>query len=87
MNSLGGMGQGIDLGRGGQGMGHGIDLGRGGQGLGQGINLGRGGLGGMGRGGKREVKLSLENTGFKGDFEISDIKAGRDQNRQGVHVF
>ena len=73
-------------------MGHGIGLGRGGQGLGQGINLSRGGLGGMGRGGmgrggKKEVKLSLENTGFKGDFEISDIKAGRDQNMKGVHVF
>ena len=70
-------------------MGHGMNLGRGGQGMGQGMNFGRGGLGGsgMGRGGKKNVEFSLENTGFKGDFEISDIKAGRDQNMQGVHVF
>ena len=76
------MGQGIDLGRGGLGYGQDIDLGRGGQGFGHGVDLRRGGLGGrgFGRGGKKEVKFSLENTGFKGDFEISDIKAGRDKD-------
>ena len=97
-----GQGFGGGLGMSGQGMGHGLGgglgggLGMSGQGMGQGfsggfggqnMNLGRGGLGGgMGRGGKKEISLSLDNTGFKGDFEISDIKKGRG-SVQGEHVF